>query len=503
MLVVLATGALAAVGGVGLSRVKVRMEPRAFFRPGSEPAEAQRFLDSEFGGAQFVQVVIDGDFGDPRTLAEVRRLGAFSRALPGVSQVQSIVQPLSMVNAAMAGMRGLPAERAQVSTLLFFVEGEPSLKMLLAMDRKAALLHVRVRGEAQPVVDALTQYLKGRWPFALRRATPDELAEELTWLLPEAARAGKLPAVRAAVMRVQTAGLDLAGPVPAPPAQAVPGPAAGSPNGAATEAAPVPAQAAPASGATAAGAPPAVGAEPAEAPDLAAQAAARLEAAQRQATSLLLTALGPAGEQLPGLAPDELHASVELVATNLLAPPADPPAVGAVLRGQVTGEPVLDQAFSRAVDHNQWASLALALCSVLVVLLITQRSLGSAILSVLPAMMSLLVVFGFLGLSGQPIDLGTSLVGSIVTSSGADFAMHYIWYLRRQPASQVVSTVGPVIFTTAALLGLGMGVLMFGAAPPIRLFGGLSCAGMGLSAVFTFLLVPALIGKLQDDPQVC
>ena len=37
-----------------------------------------------------------------------------------------------------------------------------------------------------------------------------------------------------------------------------------------------------------------------------------------------------------------------------------------LLRGQVTGEPVLDQAFSRAVDHNQWASLALALASVLI-----------------------------------------------------------------------------------------------------------------------------------------
>lgn len=477
VLVVVATGALAAIGAVGLSRVTVRMEPRAFFRPGSEPAEAQRFLDSEFGGAQFVQLVLEGDLGDPRTLAEVRRLGAFARSLPGVTQVQSIVQPLSMVNAAMAGMRGLPAEKAQVSTLLFFVEGEPSLKMLLTLDRRAALLHVRVLGEAQPVLDALNQYLKTRWPFALRRPTADELTDELTWLLPEGARAGKRPAVRAAVERVQSAGLELAGPAPSP--------AAPPPTGnVGTDAA---AADRPAGGAG-------------EAPDQAAQEAARLEAAQRQASKLLLGALGAAGEYLPGLAADEVAASVELVATNLLAPPADPPAAGAVLRGQVTGEPVLDQAFSRAVDHNQWASLALALASVLVVLLIAQRSLWSAILSVLPAMMALLVVFGFLGLSGQPIDLGTSLVGSIVTSSGADFAMHYIWYLRRRPAAQVVTTVGPVIFTTAALLGLGMGVLMLGAAPPIRLFGGLSCAGMGLSAIFTFLLIPALIGNLKDEP---
>lgn len=527
VLVVVATGALAAIGAVGLSRVTVRMEPRAFFRPGSEPAEAQRFLDSEFGGAQFVQLVLDGDLGDPRTLAEVRRLGAFARSLPGVTQVQSIVQPLSMVNAAMAGMRGLPAEKAQVSTLLFFVEGEPSLKMLLTLDRRAALLHVRVLGEAQPVLDALSQYLKARWPFALRRPTADELTDELTWLLPEGARAGKRPAVRAAVERIQSAGLELAGPAPSPAApppagSGAPSTAAGSagtPAAGGSGVPPIPVgnvgtpavggSAVPPAAAGSAGTPAAGGKGAPDAaaaggegagPDKVELEAARLEAAQRQASKLLLGALGAAGEYLPGLAADEVAASVELVATNLLAPPADPPAAGAVLRGQVTGEPVLDQAFSRAVDHNQWASLALALASVLIVLLIAQRSLWSAILSVLPAMMALLVVFGFLGLSGQPIDLGTSLVGSIVTSSGADFAMHYIWYLRRRPAAQVVSTVGPVIFTTAALLGLGMGVLMLGAAPPIRLFGGLSCAGMGLSAIFTFLLIPALIGKLKDEP---
>ena len=41
--------------------------------------------------------------------------------------------------------------------------------------------------------------------------------------------------------------------------------------------------------------------------------------------------------------------------------------------------------------------------------------------------------------------------------------------------------------------GAGMGVMMLGGAPPIRLFGGLACAGMLMSAAFTFLLVPALL----------
>ena len=183
---------------------------------------------------------------------------------------------------------------------------------------------------------------------------------------------------------------------------------------------------------------------------------------------------------------------INLVAAELISPPLDE-TPGLAISAKLTGEPMLDRAFSRTVERNQWLSLGVALSAVLIALLIAQRALWPAILCVLPAMMSLLVVFGTLGLVGQPIDLGTSLVGSIVTSSGADFAMHYVWYLVRRRPSEVVPTVGPVIATTAALLGLGMGVLMLGAAPPLRLFGGLACAGLLLSALFTFFLVPALL----------
>ena len=469
-LVVGATLLLALVCAGGMTRVEVRMEPRAFFRPGSEPEQAQRFLDDTFGGAQFAQILVEGDMTDPRALAELRRLCAFAQTLPQVTQVQSIIEPLSLVGEAMAGLHGLPASRGQVGALLFFVEGEPSIKMLLAADRKAALVHVRLLGDAQPVLTALERYLHTRWPFPLRRHTPAELAEELSWLLPAAERAVRRPAIELAVEKVLKAGPNLGGPVPA--------------------------------AVTASSAP--VGDPPILDEATEAAEAARSRAAQRAAGDLLLAALN--GNQAGPIT----RPKVELLAAALLQPPEDPAPkddgnaeVGAVpiLKAHLTGEPMLDRAFSRAVERNQWLSLGVALTAVLFALLLAQRSLFAAVLSMLPAVMALMVVFGTLGYVGQPIDLGTSLVGSIVTSSGADFAMHYIFYLRRRRASEVVPTVGPVIFTTAVLLGLGMGVMVLGGAPPIRLFGGLACAGMLLSAAFTFLLVPALLrlpAKLDD-----
>ena len=447
---------LSAVCGYFMTRVTVRMEPKAFFRPGSEPALAQKFLDDKFGGAAFVQVLLEGDMTDPRALHEVRRLSALARSLPGVTQVQTIVQPLALVGDSMAGVRGLPQNAQQVVALLFFLEGEPSLRTMLAPDRKSVLVHVRVLGDAAPVVRALQQYVQGRLPRTPQRHSQAELSEELSWLLPSEDRVARLPAVQQKVAQLEKAGLDLAGPMPV----------AGNPAGS-------------------------------DGDEL-----IKVSRAQAEAKRRLLAVLGAdksdAQGRLLGRPSDEVESWVEWVAAAILQPPVEAP--GQPLRAYLTGEPMLDVAFSRAVDRNQWSSLAIALAGVLLVLLFAQRSLVAAILSTLPAVMALGVVFGVLGLIGKPIDLGTSLVGSMVTSSGADFAMHYIWYLRRQPASQVVPRVGPVILTTAIVLGLAMGVMMLGASPPLRLFGALAAAGMLLSATFTFLLVPALLGKLPEEP---
>ncbi|MBL9043974.1 MAG: MMPL family transporter [Myxococcales bacterium] len=447
---------LSAVCGYFMTRVTVRMEPKAFFRPGSEPALAQKFLDEKFGGAAFVQVLVEGDMTDPRSLHEVRRLSARARSLPGVTQVQTIVQPLAMVGDSMAGLRGLPQNAQQVVALLFFLEGEPSLRTMLAPDRKSVLVHVRVLGDAATVVSELRRYLGGRLPKAPQRHSQVELSEELSWLLPSPERSTRLSLIQQTVAQIEKEGLGLAGTAPIEPASD--------------------------------------GVDSAE--------LVRMSRAQAEAKRRLLTVLGAsqvdASGRLLGRPADDVESWVEWVAAAILQPPVE--AAAQSLSAHLTGEPMLDQAFSRAVDRNQWASLGIALAGVLIVLLFAQRSLVGAILSTLPAVMALGVVFGVLGLLGKPIDLGTSLVGSMVTSSGADFAMHYIWYLRRQPASQVVPRVGPVILTTAIVLGLAMGVMMLGASPPLRLFGALAAAGMLLSATFTFLLVPALLGKLPADP---
>ena len=167
-------------------------------------------IRDRFGGAAFVQVLLDGDMTDPRALHEVRRISALARSLPGVTQVQTIVQPLAMVGDSMAGLRGLPQNAQQVVALLFFLEGEPSLRTMLAPDRKSVLVHVRVLGDSAVVIRELRQYINGRLPRTPQRHSQAELAEELSWLLPSTDRAARLPLLQSAVAQIEKEGLGLA-----------------------------------------------------------------------------------------------------------------------------------------------------------------------------------------------------------------------------------------------------------------------------------------------------
>ncbi len=509
------------------SQITVRMEPSAFFQKGSPPAQAQVFLDTRFGGSKFLQVAVSGDVLDPLALRELERLSAFARSLPGVTQVQSITAPIAMVSEAMANSKGLPSRRDQIGNLMAFLDGEPSLKQLLDPDHRNALLHVRIAGDPRLALAGIEDYLAKRWPYSLRPPTLDEVADEAVWSLsPLFALSSGAAKMRHAVM-VETlrrfrAGAAASGTAAASPRDAAAyrkvlretlagedGTALPDANRAALLAAL--AQEGTNSGRDAAWVRQTLpGGMSADAAAVFLAAVDARMAAVRQAGLLdqgidqVLAAAGVyAGNRKMPISTGtnaSRRAAVELVLANFLNP-AEPTRASdagnaqetqSTLTGIVSGEPVLDRGFSRAVERNQWASLRVSLTAVFVLLLLSLRSVGAAVMCVTPAALSLGAVFGVLGFIGQPIDIGTSLVGSIVMGSGADFAMHYIWYLRRNPREEVIRVVGPILLITAVLLAVGLGVLVLGNSPPLRLFGGLAGAGLLLSAIFTFLLVPAL-----------
>jgi predicted RND superfamily exporter protein len=169
-------------------------------------------------------------------------------------------------------------------------------------------------------------------------------------------------------------------------------------------------------------------------------------------------------------------------------------ATPATLHAEVAGEPVLDRGFSAAVERNQVRSLLIAVAAVLLFLLALFRRMTIAVICMTPALLTLIYQTGLMGLSGASVDLGTSLVAGIATGAGSDFAMHYLWYLRRQGADEVSRSVGPVMVISVALVAVGFFVLGLGRSPVMHLFGALAGGAMALSALLSIVILPAALG---------
>ena len=63
---------------------------------------------------------------------------------------------------------------------------------------------------------------------------------------------------------------------------------------------------------------------------------------------------------------------------------------------------------------------------VLVIVLVLYRSLTSALLAMAPVSLTLLVVYGGMGLLGVHLDIGTSMLASLTTGAGVDYALHLL-----------------------------------------------------------------------------
>lgn len=481
-------------------RVRVRMEPSTFFRPGSEPWQAERFLAERFGGAHFVQVAVSGDFDDPATLRELARLDDFTRAIPGVSQVQSVLLPLRTVNDVMGGGARLPSTAKQAANLYFFLEGEPGMASLIALGRKEALMHLRVRDHAEQVVEALEGFVARELRARPAAPTPEDLAARVGWTV-RAVTGGEVadPARLVKTMRVLAppgdrdegwtarrqalvrAFLDSE---EAPPMAAQARQRVAEAVAAAQDPRPILVAAAP---------------SPEEGELAAGALEARLSDARRdlavdRALPLLLEAAG-LGALDESLRP-ELERRLRRVLDDRFLPAiAEAPAP---LSAKVAGEPILDRGFSRSVDRNQIRSLCIAIPLVYLLLVILFRSAYLAIVCQLPALLTLVGVFGTMGLFGISIDLGTSLVAGIATGAGSDFALSYMWYIRKQPADEVTRSFGPVMLVSVLLVASGFFVLALGQSPVMRLFGTLAGAAMAVAALLTCLLVPALLNKVAS-----
>ncbi len=537
-------GGLAVAATFFVSRVDSRLDTTAFFDPGSPPAEAGEFMRRHFGGSTFIQVEVQGDMTDPVVLREVQALSDRLRMVPGVSGVNDVAAIVAQTNEAMEDVRRVPDTTEKVKLLFGFLTGKQAVSATVTDDRQAALLHVRVvpdrAAEVDVVLADVSDLVKTTLPksYAVEpRAGADHPARQVELLALRVRSLGALYGARIDRPDVLPEVL-LAPPGPPPPAAAAPGIAAFI----RTEAfgVPLPESAGKDAPERIAEAVAALGPPP-RADDAKKAWRARFPAAVAKVldrdpedptvddaslaleqgvgdiwTQLEATGRGDgvaagAGIVLPEGPKGERfrralnHALLDLDAPTVLTPD---PAGGKALTARITGLPTLYQGLGDSVFNNQWNSLWFALLLVVGFKALLFRSFSAGVLSSVPTLLTLVVVYGVMGLLGVHLDIGTSMLASLIIGAGDDYAVEYLWAWEAPPdggledaARGAALDTAPGIWTNAAMMAVGFFVLTLGEARPLKNVGGLTAAAMIVAGLTTFVVCPILARKRRYAPR--
>ena len=106
------------------------------------------------------------------------------------------------------------------------------------------------------------------------------------------------------------------------------------------------------------------------------------------------------------------------------------------------------------------------------------------------------------------LDIGTSMLASLIIGAGVDYGVHLMSAWRSPPDGSLADAAelagrftGPAIWTNALTVAAGFFVLTLGEARPLQNVGGLTASAMFCAALITFLAIPALARKRVYTPE--
>jgi predicted RND superfamily exporter protein len=169
---------------------------------------------------------------------------------------------------------------------------------------------------------------------------------------------------------------------------------------------------------------------------------------------------------------------------------------------RITGNVVQQVNIIEALVESLIASLALAVGVIGLIMLLVLRSVKIGLLSLIPNLFPLLLIFGVMGLLGIPLDTSTALIAVIALGIAVDDTIHFLTeynlYRKKQhslPTSLELAIVnkGLAIVATSVILCIGFGVLVFSSFVPTIYFGLLSALVMLAALVGDLILLPAIM----------
>ncbi len=510
-----------------LDQIRTSMDTKAFFEEDSAPARADDFLVRHFGGSVFLQIYVKADLRDPAVLSRVAAFEDELAALDGVTRVESISKVVAIVHEGLSGERRLSRKRKEIEQFLFLArQTDPAVGLLVDDAYSGALIQVGIGGFDTSKVMPLTQRIRElaakrlpRYAITVERgdeheqAVIDDASRRIAGLLGAGTSAAQVSAVLRSAARADAAAIHKAvsevlqtevvdeemvvlraGADVDAFGRAI---AADIQRFAMT--APLFVERIKAV------------ADPSELsnPKVFLKGARYVWRQLEEAVAPVVQ--GPVTEALRALtakAPKQVKLRVAAIVDEVMQPTwaigtAAPPATGqaSAIASTVSGYPVIQEAMTQSVQHNQKFSLLVSLPLILLIMVIVFRSLLGGLIGLLPTTLTLLVTFGLMGLmpAELPLDITASMLASIALGVGVDYAIHFMWRYREGGTDGAIQTTGRSICINAAEITGGFVVLAWASIVPMSRFGLLVAETLLVAAAATLILLPALLDWWQPS----
>jgi predicted RND superfamily exporter protein len=175
---------------------------------------------------------------------------------------------------------------------------------------------------------------------------------------------------------------------------------------------------------------------------------------------------------------------------------------------QLTGSPFVREASLEATSRALRVSLPIAVVLCLLVAGVFLRSMRFGVASVLPILMTVAWLYGFMEVAGYAINIVTATIAAVSIGVGIDFAIHFIVRYREEldrlgdrfDAVRVAGEgTGTALLASALSSSIGFGILAFAPMPLFAAYGFLTAVMIAMAATATLVVLPSILVLITAD----
>ncbi|MDR0391744.1 MAG: MMPL family transporter [Planctomycetaceae bacterium] len=147
-------------------------------------------------------------------------------------------------------------------------------------------------------------------------------------------------------------------------------------------------------------------------------------------------------------------------------------------------------------------SLASAFLLIGLVMALILRSVVAGFLAMLPNLFPVVVVFGFMGIIGFPVDVGTMMTASVAMGIAVDDTIHYLTWFRtaidqgctpREANKHAYERCATAMTQTTLIGGVGLSAFAFSTFTPTQMFGVMMLAMLTVALIGDLIFLPAML----------